>query len=188
VVVVLCPPSDLSERALRSALADAWSLNVAAMTYRPVGFGSHHWECVDAADRRWWVTVDDLEIKRRSRLEEFDAAFARLHAALRVPAALREHGRTFAVAPLIGADGRYLARFDDRYAVALYPYLDGRRFSWGEFSSPEHRRASLDMVLGVHTAPASVRDGVAPDDFGVPHLDGLESALESGGDDQATGP
>jgi hypothetical protein len=188
VVVVLSKPTGLSEDALASALARAWDLHVASIAYRPVGFGSHHWEGVDATGGRWWVTVDDLETKRRSRLETYDAAFDRLHAALAAPAALREHGRAFAVAPVAGADGRYLARFDDRYAVALYPYLDGQRFSWGEFSTPGHRRATLDMVLGVHTAPASVRAGVDSDDFAVPHADELESTLESGPDAPAGGP
>ena len=188
MVVVLSKPTGLSEDVLASALARAWDLPDASLTYRPVGFGSHHWEGVDANGGRWWVTVDDLEIRRRSRLEAYDAAFDRLHAALAVPAALRTHGRTFAVAPVAGMDGRYLARFDDRYVVALYPYLDGQRFSWGEFATPEHRRAALDMVLGVHTAPASVRDGVGLDDFGVSQADELESTLEEGGDVPAEGP
>jgi Phosphotransferase enzyme family len=188
VVVVLSKPTGLSDDALASALARAWDVHVGSMTYRPVGFGSHHWEGVDAVGRRWWVTVDDLETKRRSRLEAYDAAFDRLHTALAAAAALREHGRAFAVAPVIGADGRYLARFDDRYAVALYPYLDGKRFSWGEFSTTEHRRATLDMVLGVHTAPASVRDGVASDDFGVSRRDELESTMDGSGEGVTGGP
>src|SRR6266508_308827 len=36
-----------------SALARRWGVSVASMTYRPVGFGSHHWAVVDAAARGW---------------------------------------------------------------------------------------------------------------------------------------
>jgi hypothetical protein len=188
VVVVLSPPQGLSEGVLASALARTWDLDVGSLNYQPVGFGSHHWDGVDATGVRWWVTVDDLERKRVSRLEPYGVAFDRLHAAIGAAAALRRHGRAFAVAPVPGADGRFLARLDERYAIALYPYLDGRRFPWGDFSTNEHRRATLDMVLGVHTAPASVRDGLAADDFGVAHLDELESALEPGSGAPVGGP
>jgi spectinomycin phosphotransferase/16S rRNA (guanine(1405)-N(7))-methyltransferase len=98
---------------------------------------------------------------------------------LAAAAGLREHGHAFAIAPLAGADGRFLGRVNDRYVVAVYPYVDGQRFSWGEFSSPEHRRAALDMVVGVHAAPEAVRAPVPRDDFAVDHLDELESTLES---------
>jgi spectinomycin phosphotransferase/16S rRNA (guanine(1405)-N(7))-methyltransferase len=186
LIVVLSPPEAVSEAALASALARAWRRSIGSLTYRPVGFGSHHWDGVDATGRRWWVTVDDLETKRVSRLEPDPAAFDRLHAALAAAAALREHGRPFAVAPVVATDGRYLVPIDDRYAVALYPYVDGQRFSWGEFSTPEHRRATLDMVLGVHTAPASVRGAVRSDDFAIAHADELESTLD--GDGATAGP
>jgi hypothetical protein len=188
VVGVLSPPADVGDDALASALARGWGLAVRSLTYRPLGFGSHHWEAVDGDGGRWWVTVDDLVAKRVARRQTLDAAFDRLHASLAAPVALRAHGHAFAVAPVPATDGRCLARLDERYAVALYPFVSGRRFSWGEFSSPEHRRATLDMVVAVHAAPAAVRDGVGRDDFAVPHLDDLSSTLDSSGPAPADGP
>ena len=187
MVVVLSPPKDVPLDALASTVTRAWGVRVGSLTYRPVGYGSHHWDGLDDRAGRWWVTVDDLETKRVSRHEPYEAAFDRLHAALAAAAGLREHGRTFAVAPVAGTRGGYLCRFDDRYAVALYPYVDGQRFSWGEFSTPEHRRATLDMVLGVHTAPASVRAAVPRDGFAIAHADELQSTLD-GIDAVADGP
>jgi spectinomycin phosphotransferase/16S rRNA (guanine(1405)-N(7))-methyltransferase len=188
VVGVLSPPADVGEDLLASALAREWGLTARSLTYRPLGFGSHHWEATDAGGQRWWVTVDDLDAKRASCRQSRDAAFERLRASLAASVALRAHGHAFAVAPIPATDGRCLARLDDRYAVAVYPNVSGRRFAWGEFSSPEHRWATLDMVVAVHAAPAAVRDAVARDDFAVPHLDDLTSTLDSVGPAPVDGP
>jgi spectinomycin phosphotransferase/16S rRNA (guanine(1405)-N(7))-methyltransferase len=173
---VLSPPAAVTSDALASVLDRGWGLKVASVAYRPVGCGSHHWETGDADGGRWWATVDDLVTKP---VAPPTTAFDRLRASLSAARSLREHGRDFVVAPLTASDGQCLLRVDERYAVALYPYVDGQRFSWGEFSTPEHRRATLDMILGVHTAPAAVRDGVARDDFTVGHRAELESILDS---------
>ena len=45
---MLSPPQDLPEDVLVPALARAWGVTAAAMAYRPVGFGSHHWQVTDA--------------------------------------------------------------------------------------------------------------------------------------------
>lgn len=44
---VRTPPADLPERALSGAVEAGWSLRTASLTYRPVGFGSHHWRLTD---------------------------------------------------------------------------------------------------------------------------------------------
>jgi hypothetical protein len=61
---VRTPPADLPEPALRAALQAGWSLRAATLAYRPVGFGSHHWELTDTAGGRRFVTVDDLRTRR----------------------------------------------------------------------------------------------------------------------------
>ena len=66
-------PRDLPRQALLASLSDGWGIDPAAMTYQPVGFGSHHW-LATAADRRWFVTVDDLAARRRAAEEPFDTA------------------------------------------------------------------------------------------------------------------
>jgi len=177
VAGVLAPPDGLSEDVLVSVLASRWGVDAASMVYRPVGFGSHHWEVVDADGARWFVTVDELERKRHSRRESLDVAFDRLRAALAAAGDLRDAGRGFVVAPVPTMDGAPLARPHDRFGVALYPFVDGRSFTWGEFSTPEHRRAVLDLVVAIHTAPTTARRRAMADDFGIPHRDELEAAL-----------
>jgi len=174
---VLAPPDGLSEDVLVSVLATAWGVSAASMVYRPVGFGSHHWEVVDAGGGRWFLTVDDLVVKRHSRREPLGVAFDRLRAALAAAGDLRDSGAGFVVAPVPTDGGAPLARPHDRFGVALYPFVDGRSFTWGEFSTPEHRRAVLDLVVAVHTAPAVARRRAMVDGFWIPHRDELEAAL-----------
>jgi spectinomycin phosphotransferase/16S rRNA (guanine(1405)-N(7))-methyltransferase len=158
------------------------------MAYRPVGFGSHHWEVVDVEGARWFVTVDELETKRHALSEPLSAAHYRLRAALATATSLRESGRAFVVAPLSTRDGEPLARVDDRFGVALYPFVDGRSFTWGEFATPAQRRAVLDLVVAVHAAPAAVRCHALVDDFAVPHRDELEATLHAVDDAGECGP
>ncbi|MEV7628081.1 hypothetical protein [Actinoplanes sp. NPDC089786] len=75
---MLTPPSDLAETTWRAALADRWGLGVAAMNYRAVGFGAHHWELEDVDGGRWFVTVTGLRTRRVWGGEPLDAGFGRL--------------------------------------------------------------------------------------------------------------
>lgn len=181
-------PADLPEDLLAAALARGWGVAVASMTYRPVGFGSHHWEVLDAAGTRWFVTADELENKRYRLGEPLAAAFGRLRAALAAASDLRDCGAKFVVAPVPTVDGEPLARAHDRFGVALYPFVDGQSFEWGEFAAPAHRRAMLDLVVATHTAPAVAARRAMADDFAVPHRDELEAALDPVGRAAACGP
>jgi Phosphotransferase enzyme family len=167
---------------LTSAIARGWDADVSSMAYRAVGFGSHHWEAADAVGARWFVTVDELQTKQGSLDEPLAAAFGRLRASLWAARDLRDCGATFVVAPVLTRDGEPLARLDDRLTVALYPFVDGRSFTWGEFATPEQRHGMLDLIVGVHTAPAAACGHAAEDDFTVLHRDELELALAGGPD------
>ncbi len=158
------------------------------MVYRPLGFGSHHWEVVDAGGRRWFVTVDELETKRHSTREPLSTAFNRLRAALTVAGDLRDCGRAFVVAPVPTLAGEPVARLAERFAVAVYPFVEGRGFGWGDFGSAGHREVVLGLVVDIHTAPAAARRRALVDDFGVPHRDDLEAALDPAGGSAGCGP
>lgn len=158
---------------MRAALEEGWSLRAATLTYRPVGFGSHHWELTDVTGARRFVTVDQLR-----------TGYDRLRASLRAARALRAAGRDFVVAPLAARDGEPLIRLGDSFAVAVYPYVVGESFEWDSYT-PEHRRAVLDMLVAVHTAPPEVRDHARPDDYAIPFRDLLDSG---GGVDPRLGP
>jgi len=185
---MLTPPAGLPEAALRPVLQSYWGIRAGSMLYRPVGWGSHHWEVSDEAGSRWFVTADDLENKRMSQAEPLTAGFRRLRAALSAAADLRECGRTFAVAPVPARDGELLARVSTRFALAVYPFVHGQSFEWAAFSSPAHRLALLELLAATHSAPPAARRRALADDFAVPHRDQLEAACQPGGDVREVGP
>ncbi len=185
---MLSAPLDLDEGALARVLERAWGIRVAAMTYRPVGWGSHHWEVADHGADRWFVTVDELETKRFTGSESLDDGFRRLRASLRSAVELADAGRGFVVAPVpeSGNDGEPTVRLGSRFAVAVYPFVEGRSFAWRDGATPEWRRATVAMVAGVHTASARARRYALTDDFTVPFRDEVEAAC--GGEVTDTGP
>lgn len=131
---MLTAPSDLYESALTPALRDGWKIDVGSMSYLLVGWGSHHWDVHDRAGMQWFVTVDELENKRVSSDESVADGFARLRASLRTAVALRNAGCEFVVAPAPARDGEPAVRVGERFAVAVYPFVDGRSGQWGEWT------------------------------------------------------
>jgi spectinomycin phosphotransferase/16S rRNA (guanine(1405)-N(7))-methyltransferase len=176
---VLTPPDDLPEDVLASALRQHWDVDAVELAYRPVGFGSYHWEVTDAAGRSWFATADQLANKRLTADETLDTAFGRLRAALAVASALRAQGCSFVLAPVAAADGAPLARTSEQFTVALYPFVHGESFEWDDFPGPR-REAMLGMIIAVHGASPSVRDLAMPDSFVVPLRDQIEAAIAPG--------
>jgi hypothetical protein len=179
VVKVLTPPDGLPEDTLVSVLTRRWQVAVASVAYRALGFGSHHWEVIDAAGTRWFVTADELQTKQRSSGEPLSAAFGRLHASLAAARDLRDCGAAFVVAPVPALDGEPLVRANEQFGVALYPFTEGQSFTWGEFPTPAHRCAVLGLIIDVHTAPTAASRHALADDFEVPHRDELAAALSA---------
>ena len=178
---MLNPPADLAEDALTAALAQGWNIDVASLEYRPLGFGSHHWEAVDATGERWFVTVDELEAKRHTSAETLDAGFARLRAALITAQRLRQAGLGFVVAPVPTAGGEPVARVGERFALALYPFVAGQSFGYGAFPSPGHRSVVVDLLARLHTVPTAAVSNPASDaafeDFSIRYRAELEAPL-----------
>src|SRR6516165_8501595 len=146
------------------------------MSYRPVGWGSHHWEVAIGGGGRWFVTVDEVANKRLSEGESLDDGFRRLRASLRAAVGLRNAGCEFVIAPKPAASGEPVARMGERFAVAVYPFTDGKSFTWGEVS-PEWRRGMLGMLAAVHAAPVRA----LAEEFAVPFREGLEAACAGDG-------
>jgi spectinomycin phosphotransferase len=171
------PPADLPEAGLRAALETGWSLTATSLVYRPVGFGSHHWELTDSTGRRWFATVDDLRTRRFALDEPLAAGYQRLRAALGAAQALRAADRDFVIAPLANHEGEPLIRLAGYFAVAVYPFVEGESLEWDTFT-PQHRQAALDLVVSVHLAPPPVRDLAHRDDYGIPFRGTLHALLE----------
>jgi len=174
---VLSPPDDLVLEQLTAALTRHWGVAVASAGYLPVGFGSHHWRVADPAGGGWFVTVDDLDAKRRTGTDSRDDGCGRLRRALGTARALRDAGETFVLAPVPTAGADTVARVTDRYAASLYPYVEGESFDFGGYADDDHRDAVLEMVVRVHGAPETVRRRAARDDLRIRHRDTLDAAL-----------
>jgi hypothetical protein len=174
---MLTRPTGLPDAALVDALAAEWELPVASLEYLTIGFGSHHWRAVDTDDRPWFVTVDDVVAKRRARDEDAAIVFERLRAALTTANDLRDSGADFVVAPLPGRTGAVVQRISDRFALALYPFLDGVTAE-GEYRSADDRHAVLEMVTTIHSVPRTRTLDAHVDDFALANLDDLVHALD----------
>jgi len=177
---VLTPPEGLTTELLGSALADGWGFVLESAEYLPLGFGSHHWRAADAAGTVRFVTVDELAARRWSEREPLDSVAGRLGAALATAVELAGHGLSFVAAPIPARSGEPLVRLTERFTVALYPYLTGRTFGWGEFM-PGQREAVLGLVVALHTAPvAAARGRARADELTISFRDALEAALGAG--------
>lgn len=183
---MLSAPGDLDEGALAAALDRGWGIRVADMTYRAVGWGSHHWEVAGADRARWFVTVDELDQKRVTAAEPADEGFGRLTASLSSAVALRDAGLDFVLAPLPLAGGRPAARFGGRFAVAVYPFVAGESFSWGEWA-PGQRARMAEMLAAVHMAHPAARRYALAEEFAIPFRDELEAGC-AGRDISDCGP
>lgn len=153
------PPDDVDPRpALR-----AWGMAPVAVEYLPVGFGDHHWTVTDERERRWFVTVADLATKSHNGVG-VTAARDGLRRAMDTAAALRH--LDFVLAPA----GEPLVPLDDRYAVSVFPFVDGVS---GQFGDPPAEVG--DLLATLHRQPPPPSTPLA--DPALPGRAGLERAV-----------
>ncbi len=169
-------PEDLPDAVLLGALAESWDLDIASLEYLAVGFGSHHWCATDTGDRRWFVTADDLDAKRNATDELPETTFERLRAALATAHAVSDAGAAFVVSPIPTCDGAVVRQISTRFALALYPFVDGRSLASG-YESDSDRLAVLDLIVNLHASPAVLTRDTLVDDFAVACRDELMRAL-----------
>jgi spectinomycin phosphotransferase/16S rRNA (guanine(1405)-N(7))-methyltransferase len=174
---VLSRPEDLADDSLRDVLRGGWKLCARSLAYQAVGFGSHHWLAGDDRGGRFFVTVDDLAMRRRTSDDTLDAAFGRLERAFATALSLRsEVGLDFVIAPVPACDGRVLSRVGTRYSVVVHPYVTGDLTGRdGAFDRPADRREVLDLLIALHAAHA---EPPRADDFTVPRVAELMAAME----------
>ena len=75
--------------------------------------------------------------------------------------ALRRSGLEFVIAPLPANDGATVHRLDERYSLAVLPFVDGRAGSFGDALSPEAWEDVVEVLVGLHAATDLVRE-IAP--------------------------
>lgn len=187
---MLAAPTGLTDEALVAVLARSWGIEVAGLEYRAVGFGSHHWEVVEAGGARWFVTVDELG-KRRIRPQETNAQVQeRLAASLGAARALRNLSARydFVVAPIPSLDGSIVLEVAEEFCTAVYPIVEGESFAWGEERDPDQTSAILAMLIDTHDAPGGLNLGAPQDDFAIQMRGVLEQALADGVNTVDRGP
>jgi len=170
-------PEGLLQAGLLAGLAEGWGLDAARAAYLPVGFGSHHWDVTDAAGRRRFVTVDDLDHKGWLGTDR-DTAFAGLRAAFDPAVALRhDAGLPFVVAPLPASDGASVRRLDARYAVSVFPFVEGSGAGWGGERTAEERAGVIGLLAALHRATPAALPFARRRHLDLPRRGSLEVAL-----------
>ena len=169
-------PEALDESALLASLTDAWGVDVEVARYAEVGFGSYHWAVTDREQRRWFVTVDDLDQKPWLG-ETRDRAFGGLRRAFETAASLRDAGLAFVVAPVRTRDGEALLRIAPKYSVALFPFVEGEAGQFGDFRTAEARAAVVATLAELHRATPIVRAVAREDTLALDGRRDLEAGL-----------
>ncbi|MET9398367.1 aminoglycoside phosphotransferase family protein [Kitasatospora sp. NPDC002965] len=147
-------PDDIDDHRLRSGLR-AFGIDAADLSHAPVGHGDHHWTTVGADGRRWFVTLADLAHKSHCGPEP-ESAYSGLRQAMATARALRR--LDLVVAPEATAGGESALRLGDRYALSVFPHVDGATGHFGEELAPADRARLVDALARLHRAepPAPV--------------------------------
>lgn len=177
------PPEDLDEGVVADEVRAGWGVGVARLEYAAVGFGSHHWTVATDAGELLFATVDDLDNKAWMG-DTRDAVFAGLAAAFDTAAALAAAGLRFVIAPRLMGGGRSVRRIDDRYAVALFPFVDGRSGEFDEAGSDD----VVDLLAALHAATGVARTCATTVGLDLPGRAYIEAALCDGDQPWSGGP
>jgi spectinomycin phosphotransferase len=170
-------PAGLEGSSVIDALRHGWNFDVDVAEYAAVGAGSYHWEVTDKTGVRGFVTVDDLDHKAWLG-DTRGAAFDGLQRAFDTSVVLRDGGLHFVVAPIPTRKGESLRRLDSRYAIALFPFVEGEAGEFGYYEDDDDgRRAVVAMLAELHQATAAVGSAVRTVGLDLPGRHHLEAAL-----------
>lgn len=172
-------PADLADETILGALATGWGFDAVQLDYQAVGFGSHHWKATAASGEAWFVTVDDLQQKKRDGDDTSDAVFERLVQAFTTVRALQDDARLdFTLPPLNDRSGGVIERLGTRYSMVVHPFLDGPNLGeHGEYRSAAERFAVLELLIELHAATDVASRHAAIDDLALPHREDFREAL-----------
>jgi spectinomycin phosphotransferase len=181
-------PDELDAGPVVAALRDGWGFDPDAVEYAPVGAGSYHWNVVDGDGRRGFVTVDDLDQKAWLG-DDRDSVFDGVRRAFDTAVSLRDASLRFVVAPLSARSGESVRRLDSRYAIALFPYVDGEAGEFGYFEDDaDGWSAVVAMLAELHDATRFAGPAVPTLGFELPAVAHLEAALRERGEPWSGGP
>ena len=166
-------PTGLDEEDLTAALLEGWAMQVESTEYLPVGAGSYHWSVVDRSGISWFVKVDDLSVLETSPQEAFNDLRRSFTTALTLR---RDTGLEFIVAPIPATDGAVLRPITPRYALSVFPMVDGAAGTFGPHRS-EDLAEMVAVLADLHRATAGVAHIAPRADLRLPGRDRLHEAL-----------
>jgi hypothetical protein len=175
VRAVRATPENLDTGFVVEALRHTWDFDAVTADYAAVGGGSYHWNVQDDTGRRAFVTVDDLGQKAWLG-DTRDAAFDGLRSAFNAALALRESGLEFVIAPIPARNGESVQRLGPQYAIALFPFVEGRAGEFGTYADGD-RKAILAMLGELHSSPVAAASGLRAAGLTIPGRRHLEAAL-----------
>jgi hypothetical protein len=187
---VFTRPADLADETIHGALASGWGFDAAQLDYQAVGFGSHHWKATTASGDARFITVDDLDGKRRDLSDTADAVFQRLVHAFTTVRALHDDAMLeFTVPPLTDRSGGVIERVGPRYSVVVHPFLRGPNLGdTEEYASTAERMAVLDLLIELHAATDVAARHADIGDLELPHREDFRAALSQIGSAWDDGP
>jgi len=173
------PPSAIDPTALAAVLAEAWSIDATALIYVPKGVGSYHWRAASDGQADSFITVDDLDTKPWLGRER-DSTFERLVGTYASAWTLHhDDGLSLVVPPIRAADGSIAVRFDERYSIAVFPYVEGTAGNWGQPIAADERAVLARELVRRHNAEHGRRAGVQPRPHSLPERAALMQAFDS---------
>jgi len=133
------PPSDLPDATLRAWVQTRYALDVADLTFLPLGHDALAWvyRVRTSAGERYFLKM------RRGTPDEASLIIAR---------ALHDHGVARVVAPLPTAQGALWAATAGEYTLTLYPFVTGAT-GWERGLSAEQWRGYGALLRQVHDTP-----------------------------------
>lgn len=166
-------PAGLDEDELKAALLEGWAMRVESAEYLPVGAGSYHWSVIDQDGIARFVKVDDLGGSEATPQEVFDDLRRSFTTAL---ALHRDAGLEFIVAPLPGPDGAVVRPLTPRYAVSVFPMIDGTAGDFGPHRCEDLAELAA-LLAALHRATSLVAPLAPRTDLTLPGRKRLHEAL-----------
>jgi len=148
-------PEDLADADVARCVSDGWGVSPVSVHYMAVGGGGYHWRFAVERGAALFVTVDDLTEKDWLGYTA-DDVMRGLDRALKTAVQMRDAGLDFIVAPLLATDGEPARRVGPRYAVSVYPFLDGYSFGFGPHTDSKLRAELIAMVAAIHISTSSL--------------------------------
>jgi spectinomycin phosphotransferase len=141
---MLEPPKDLHVDQIARALLEHWDIDVAEVSYVPLGAGSHNWMATDAAGTGWFV---------KSNRTGGESSF--FNAAARTTVSLHEAGLEFVHAALRDKSGDPRLTVPPGWDLAVFAFIHGRNLDWALASD----RALIGDAIGRLHASGLLPDG-----------------------------